>query len=513
MHWFLEGSAAVVLSCVMAGQVAGQVFGPDFNGDGFADLAAGTPDEDFHGKPEAGIVHILYGSAAGLAVIGNQIWSADSLGGDSLPNSIFGSALGWGDLNGDGFDDLVIAARTETVNGVTGAGAIYILFGSVTGLTENGAKHWHQDTPGITGAAESDDEFGYAVAVADFNSDGFGDIAVGAPGEGVGSKARAGAVHIFYGSSGGPKTAGDQLWHQSVSGVRGSCGTGDEFGKALAPGDFNNDGFMDLAIGVPGETVSGAAGAGAVNVLYGSSQGLTAVNDQLWTLDTSGILGAADAVDSFGRALAAADYNGDGFDDLAVGMPDKDIGNATLAGAVTIIFGTSNRLRSAGNQFWTANASGLGNSAGAGDAFGWKIAAGDFNNDGKSDLAIGIPNKQISGIIRAGAVQVLYGKSNGLGASGARLFHQNTSGIASVPEPHDRFGYGVAARDFNGDGFADLAIGAPYDSVGSVSEAGVLHILRGTSSGLVTSSGKTFTQATPGIDEIPETGDEFADYF
>ncbi|MGH7801272.1 MAG: integrin alpha, partial [Thermodesulfobacteriota bacterium] len=113
--------------------------------------------------------------------------------------------------------------------------------------------------------------------------------------------------------------------------------------------DFNGDGFDDLAIGVPGEDVGSINSAGAVNVIYGTSGGLSATNDQIFTQDTSGIEDFAEVDDFFGLALTSGDFNGDGIDDLAIGVPFEDVGSIDRAGAVNVIYGTSRGL-SATNQ-------------------------------------------------------------------------------------------------------------------------------------------------------------------
>ncbi len=116
--------------------------------------------------------------------------------------------------------------------------------------------------------------------------------------------------------------------------------------------DYNGDGKDDLAIGVVGEDIGALVDAGAVNVLYGSGAGLTATGDQLWHQDSPGVLGGAEGGDSFGDALACGDFNGDGFDDLAIGVPLEDIGAIGNAGAVNVLYGSVAGLTASGDQLW-----------------------------------------------------------------------------------------------------------------------------------------------------------------
>ena len=206
---------------------------------------------------------------------------------------------------------------------------------------------------------------------ADFNGDGFDDLAVGVPFEDIGVISDAGAVNVLYGSSTiGLSSIGDQFWHQDSPGILDRSETDDNFGYSLAAGDFNGDGFDDLAVGVRNEDIGTIGDAGAVNVLYGSATGLSSAGNQFWHQDRPGILDRAEAFDGFGWALVAGDFNNDGFDDLAVGVIGEDIGNITNAGAVNVLYGSATGLSSTGNQFLNQNSPGILDTAESGDNFG-----------------------------------------------------------------------------------------------------------------------------------------------
>ena len=144
---------------------------------------------------------------------------------------------------------------------------------------------------------------------ADFNNDGYADLAVGAPGESIGSIVNAGAVNVLYGSATGSTGTGSQFFTQNTAGVGSTAEAGDTFGNALGVGDFNNDGFADLAIGAPGES-SSRREVGAVNVLYGSAAGLTGTGSLFFTQDSPGVGSNAETNDSFGFALATSGAQG-----------------------------------------------------------------------------------------------------------------------------------------------------------------------------------------------------------
>lgn len=139
---------------------------------------------------------------------------------------------------------------------------------------------------------------------ADFNNDGFADLAVGVAGENLGAIGNGGAVNVLYGTASGLTGAGSQLFTQDT-GVPGAAEPGDGFGDALAVGDFDGDGFADLAVGVSLEDVGAVVDAGAVNVLYGSADGLTGAGSQLFTQDTPGVPDSVEFDDFLGEALAA----------------------------------------------------------------------------------------------------------------------------------------------------------------------------------------------------------------
>jgi hypothetical protein len=210
-----------------------------------------------------------------------------------------------------------------------------------------------------------------------------------------------------------------------------------------------------------------------VDIMYGSANGLTGGGkDQSWSQDSDGVFGAAEPGDVFGLALATGDFNNDGFDDLAIGIPGENLDNTpqmSAAGAVQILRGSANGLTASGNNlFWSQDTEGILGEAEGGDNFGTTLATGDFNNDGYGDLAIGSPFEDVGGIQAAGSVNILYGSAAGLSATagpGNVLIHQDGTSVADQAETSDWFGASLATGDFDGDGFDDLAVGVPLETV------------------------------------------------
>jgi len=486
--------------------------GGDFNGDGIEDLAIGAPLENINTIVDTGVVHIIYGtSASGLASTDAQAFSQNTSGVLDVceANDLFGSAIAAGDFDNDGFDDLAIGVPGETVGGQAGAGAIQILYGSASGLTTTGMRQFTQATTDVESNADANDNFGASLAVGDVNNDGFDDLAVGVPGETVGGQAEAGAVHVFFGTSAGLRASTDAFRHQNSVNILDSAEPNDRFGSAVAFGDFDADGFDDLVVGVHLENITNHIDAGAIQVMYGSASGLT-TTDQFWHQNSAGIADISETGDQFGQSIVSGDFDGDGFSDLAIGVAHESLGSADDCGAVSVLYGSANRLRSTGSQFWHQNSPGITNIAADNENFGTSLAAGDFDNDGFDDLAIGVPGQIVGGIENAGAVHVLYGNSTNLAASGSQLWSQDSSGVLETAEASENFGGALLAADFDGDGNLDLAIGVPGEAILSRGASGGVNVLYGTTDNGLTSIGDQFwSQNSSGIVDTVEVNDQF----
>jgi hypothetical protein len=471
----------------------------DFNGDGKDDLAMGVPSEAIGTSSLAGAVTVNYGATGGLTEVGAELLSQDTAGVADVAQvgDRFGAAVAAGDFDGDGFDDLAIGAPDEDT-AFTNAGIVHVIYGSASGLEGNPSEVWDQNS-GLPDSVESADRFGAALATGDFDGNSRDDLAVGVPGESLDGKAAAGAANVVYGSATGLIATGSDFWHQQLLEIIGDEESGDQFGFAMAAGDFDGNSRDDLAISAPLDSVAGTSDMGVVNIIYGNVGGLNATGDDFWHQGVANIEGAPEANDRFGYSLAAADMGRDSRDDLAIGVPFEDVGDDNGAGAVNVIYGNVGGLNAAGDVLFDQSTSGIEGGPESSDNFGYSVAAANMGRSSQADLAVGVRQENIEEGVGEGVVQVIFGTSAGLSASNDELWHQEVTGISDTPENFDFFGTAVAAGNFGETTHADLAIGVPGEDVHtpSVSNGGAVNVIYGDTDGLTNSEDQFWTQGRP----------------
>ncbi|MEV0185291.1 FG-GAP repeat protein [Streptomyces sp. NPDC050625] len=391
--------------------------------------------------------------------------------------------------------------------------------------------------PGGTSAADRN---------SDFNGDGYTDVLTGVPEGTVDGKEGAGYVTVQYGAPNGIGTnttvpkGRTAVISQSTKGVPGTSEAWDDFGQAVATGDLDGDGYDDAIIGAPGEDEGSVADAGRVTVLYGSKAGLGAVR-------TASVTAAKPAAGArFGLGAAAARFTGDTDADQLV-VADQKVGLHVFtyhAGVLRLVgapHSTGHRLQPGylttgdydHNGFADLVVSGYSPDddytkgwsayyAGGSDGLTYRrdlpgglgTASGDIDKDGFDDLVVGqlsSADDEAEGDA-GGKIGVYYGGENGPAGvdgpgTGPQWWSQNSPGVPGSSEAGDAWGADLSVADVNGDGFADVAVGAPGEDVGTVADAGAVWLLRGSREGLTAAHAQSFDQNTPHIPGTAEMDD------
>jgi uncharacterized protein (TIGR03437 family) len=403
-----------------------------------------------------------------------------------------GTSLATGDLNGDGVTDLVIGAPTANT-GIQEAGqdtgAVYIFFGKTT---LGGTLDLAQQKPDVTLFGErSFDAFGASVALGDISGDGQPDLIIGAPLADSTSLRECGKVYAVFGPFPPEGLEADQsavinrLASLTITGLQ----TNDKFGTRVVTGLFRaKTGPADLLVSAPGTDVRSSTSVSTLidgGTVYLLAGGPTLIGERDLTKAPANFMLNGDTTGAqLGLSLAVGNFNGDDYADFAVGAPLENGILAKAAGSTYMIFGAS---ALAGTRW--ANPRSVAyylTGAAEGDNFGASVALGDLNGDGFADLIVGSPGDDgplTSQRPNTGEVIVVFGTS---GFPGKMLFVYG-AGRREDTTP-DALGSAVATGDFNGDGIADLLMGAPGADVSTEKREplGAAYLIFGSRTGLPT---------------------------
>ncbi|WP_406492904.1 VCBS repeat-containing protein [Streptomyces sp. NBC_01604] len=454
----------------------------DFNGDGYPDLAVAAPEASVGGRTKAGYVAVLYGSAKGLTTSSRQVFSQNTTGipGAAETGDEFGSALATADLDQDGYADLVVGVGGEdTTTGGVDSGYVQVVWGSAQGLTGGSSLVTSSDAAyGRLGSRGT-------LTVGDVDGDGASDVVA------VANDWRLRAVKGPFGrdgaSHGGEQfvriddsdprvldlAAGD-VNGDGVDDIVGTTNQGDEYdfrritywqgtpdglappslvldgdgdghwlqgGESVDLGDVNGDGYEDIVVGrldgYDSDASTPLAKGGRVAVVPGAASGPDGTRPTYLNQDSASVPGAAELGDGFGSDVSIADVDGDGYDDVAAGVPGEDFSGLTGAGSVVVLRGGAKGLTGTGAQVFSQNTAGVPGAAENSDAFGRTTRLVDANHDGRAELAVGAPGENAN----AGSVWVFRSTSSGITPTGSFTFGAGTLGTVAA---NARLGSGFA---------------------------------------------------------------------
>lgn len=477
----------------------------------------------------------IFAAAAAATMVGSSLFALAPAAVAAAPAKPY-------DFNGDGYRDLAIGSPHGKVGTKSAAGFVSVTYGSSSGLNTKKRQVLHQDSKGVPGAAEKNDNFGMALTSADFDEDGYADLIVGVPGEDVGSKANIGGIYVLWGAKSG-LTGAMSLYDSTAP-------AGTRQGLTLTAGDFNGGGYADIGFGgtdsfgwfsgEPGSASNGvglaaardggkvrprrlalphrggemrtAAAGGSVKIYSGGSITGDGADNLVVTwkgfpgetaLERNGVavmqpeglnnLVLQSEVAVVADTVAIDDFDGDGFDDVVVGQTSD---KARLGGQIVAYPGSADGIAAPQKGIGLSSA-GVAGTAKAGDKFGWELSTGDVNNDGKADLAVGAPTIDVGGKADAGRVYLLFGSATGVTGVGSETISQSTANVPGGSEKGDYFGFEVSLLDFTKDGRADLAVGASRENHPS----GAITVIksRGTTGLVPVSGAKAIGPGTFGV--------------
>ena len=486
----------------------------DINGDGYDDFAIGAywAEQSGYGRSASGSTYVVFGKESDFsgAIDLSELDGSDGfrIDGESA-DDLSGYSVSASDINGDGYNDIIIGAYGADPNGYR-SGSTYVVFGKESGFS--GTVDLSNIVRSGSGGVRIDGEHigyysGRSVSSGDVNGDGYDDIIIGAYGADS-NVYRSGSTYVVFGKADGPNGLNGTIELSDLDDSDGFRINGesanDLSGSSVSASDINGDGYDDIIIGAYAADPNGDW-SGAAYVVFGKESDFSRTID-LSELDGSDgfRIDGESAGDLSGRSVSSAgDINGDGYNDIIIGAYGADPNGVTSSGSTYVVFGKESGFSR------TIDLSELDGSDGfridgenTGDWSGYSVSsAGDFNGDGYDDVIIGARNASLNGDY-SGSTYVVFGKESGFsrvidlseldGSDGFRIDGESAG---------DRSGYSVSsAGDINDDGYDDIIIGAPRtdDEI-----AGYSYVIYGLALATSGASGISATNRDPVFENEP----------
>jgi len=421
-----------ILGAAVYDQSGSSVSSGDINGDGYDDFIIGAPWADTRAGNYTGASYVIFGSPTPKSIKDlNSAKANITIYGQSSSDR-FGWSVSSGDINGDGYDDLIIGSFYH--------GRTYVIFGSAQPRKKLDLyfRNRRQADMMISGTGRA----GWSVSSGDINGDGYDDVIIGAP--------RAEKTYVIFGSSAPPAELEIFLSDMTITGYDG------ESGHSVSSGDVNGDGYDDVIIGAPYAYPAGRSRAGETYVIFGSAAPPASIDLNSVAADMT--IYGDDAGDNNGYSVSSGDINGDGYADAIIGARYAGPAGVSAPGKTYVLFGSAAPSASID----------LNNSPSPADMIiffddvdAWShlsVSSGDVNGDGYADVIIGAPNADPAGANSAGKTYVIFGSA----APPASVDLNSVAADMTIygDDANDYSGISVSSGDINGDGYADAIIGA-----------------------------------------------------